>query len=121
MKKTTSKAATKKATANKQPAKKSSPAKLKRKAEGESEIVAMLTSLVDYQGKVIDRLAKLAAVTQELVQTVGQLGEGVEVLLQARERIPPAERGNESQATAPGDVVDVVVVDESDDGDGEEE
>jgi len=81
----------------------------------------MLTSLVDSQGKVIDRLAKLVAITQELVQTVGELGEGVEVLLQAPERIRPAEegeRGNESQAEAPGNVVGVMAVDETDDGDG---
>jgi hypothetical protein len=124
MKKTTNKPATKKAPAKKQLAKKSPPAKPKRKAEGGSEIVAMLTSLVDSQGKVIDRLAKLAAITQELVQTVGQLGEGVEVLLQAPERIPPAEggeRGNESRAEVPGNVVGMVVVDETDDGDGEGE
>ena len=81
----------------------------------------MLTSLVDSQGKVIDRLAKLAAITQGLVETVGHLGEGVEVVLQASPPAEEGEPGNESQAEAAGDVVGVVVIDETDNGGGEAE
>jgi len=68
----------------------------KRKAAGQSELVATLTRLVDGQDKVIDRLAKLTAITQELVQAVGCLGEGVEVMLRAPERIPPHRASGET-------------------------
>jgi hypothetical protein len=118
--KKTSKAPARKPAAKKLAAKKSST-QPKRKAAGQSELVATLTRLVDGQDKVIDRLAKLTAITQELVQAVGRLGEGVEVMLQELARIQPAqgESGNKSPSPL-GEVVDVVVVDESETGDGED-
>ena len=116
MKKTTIKPVAKKPAAKK-PAAKKSPAKPTRKAEGQSELVGTLTRLVDGQAKIIGRLAQLTAITQELVHAVGRLGEGVELLLQASER-PHTQQGE--PANVPGEVVGVMVVDESENGGGED-
>src|SRR5690348_4484938 len=120
--KKTSKPATKKP-AQKKPATKKPSSKPKRKAQGQSELAATLTSLVDGQAKLIERLAKLTAVTQELVTTVEHLIEGVEELLQASDATSPeqqAESAAEPMLEVPSGAVGVRVIDETENGDGEE-
>ncbi len=130
MKKTTSKPAANKTAAKKpvakMPAAKKSPAKPKRKAEGQPEFVGILTRLAEDQRKLAERLAHLMATTDKLVEAVGHLSEGVEDLLQASEGTSPAQAGepaNERQIEEPGEVVGVMMVDdiEGSDGEGEEE
>jgi hypothetical protein len=120
--KQTSKPATKKPAQSKPPTKKPLAAP-KRKAPGRSEVAATLTSLVDGQAKLIDRLAKLTAITQELVKTIEHLSEGVEELLQTSEGTSPeqqAESAAEPTLEVPSDAVGVMVIDETESGDGEE-
>lgn len=119
--KKTSKPTAKKPAAKKPAAKKSST-KPKRKADGQSELVAVLTRIADGQTKLGDQFGRLTEITNKLIEAVGRVGEGVELLLQTSEHNDPmeGEPANESQQ-APGEVVGVMVVDESENGDGEDE
>ena len=65
----------------------------------------------------------MTEITNKLVEAVGRVGEGVELLLQTSEHIDSTQEGepaNEPQQ-APGEVVGVMVVDDSENGDGEGE
>jgi hypothetical protein len=120
--KQTSKPATKKS-AQKKPATKKPLSKPKRKAQGQPELAATLTSLVDGQAKLIERLAKLAAIAQGLVKTIEHLSEGVEELLQTSEGTSPEQQAKsaaEPVLEVPSGAVGVMVVDETENGDGEE-
>jgi hypothetical protein len=100
----------------KKPAAKKSSTKPKRRAEGQSELVAVLTHVADGQTRLGHEFGRLIEITNNLVEAVGRLSEGVEVLLQASQEDEPA---NEPQLEAPGEVVGVMMVDETENGDGE--
>jgi hypothetical protein len=85
--------------AQKKPELRKSPAKPKRKAQGQSELIAIVARL--------DIIAdKLTVATERLVEAAVRLSA-------AQETEPEAERQNQ-ELEPPGEVVGVVVVDEGD-------
>jgi hypothetical protein len=100
MKKTTSKPATKKP-AQKKPATTKPSAKPKRKAQGQSELVAIV--------------ARLDAIADKLTEATSQLVESAVRLSAAQESQQEHQRQDETLETPGGEVVGIVVVDESED------
>lgn len=84
----------------KKPAAKKSPTKPKRKAE-RSELISVLTRIVEGQTRLGDQFGRLTEITNKLVETVGHVGEGVELLLEASER-PATQQGAAGKRTAAG-------------------